>query len=81
MQISAVTPVQTPTLAERNANATAQTTAQAQAQTQAKSNDARDKKVEAEEAAKKVFTPAPPLRPNVQDYVDINRTLLALRKM
>ncbi len=27
----------------------------------------------------KVFTPAPPLRPNVQDYVDIDRTLIALR--
>lgn len=29
--------------------------------------------------AHKVFTPAPPLRPNVQDYVDIDRTLIELR--
>ena len=34
-----------------------------------------------QEPVKKVFTPAPPLRPNIQDYVDINRTLLALRKL
>ncbi len=30
--------------------------------------------------APKVFTPSPPLRPNVQDYVDIDRTLLMLRE-
>ncbi len=28
----------------------------------------------------KVFTPAPPLRPNVQDFVDIDRTLIMLRQ-
>lgn len=31
-------------------------------------------------AAAKPFEPAPEIRPNVQDYVDINRTLLTLRK-
>lgn len=31
-------------------------------------------------AADKPFEPAPEIRPNVQDYVDINRTLLMLRK-
>lgn len=32
------------------------------------------------EAAAKPFEPAPEIRPNVQDYLDINRTLLLLRK-
>ena len=31
-------------------------------------------------AEPKVFIPSPPLRPNVQDYVDIDRTLLSLSR-
>jgi hypothetical protein len=37
------------------------------------------KAVEQAVSTPKVFTPAPPLRPNVQDYIDIDRTLIALR--
>ena len=37
-------------------------------------------KAQQQAAAAKPFEPAPEIRPNVQDYVDINRTLLLLRK-
>ncbi len=37
-------------------------------------------KVQKQATAAKPYEPAPELRPNIQDYVDINRTLLMLRK-
>ncbi|MDP9095363.1 MAG: hypothetical protein M3N26_02210 [Pseudomonadota bacterium] len=37
-------------------------------------------KAEQQQAAAKPFEPAPEIRPNVQDYVDIDRTLLLLHK-
>ena len=37
-------------------------------------------KAQKQEEAAKPFEPAPEIRPNIQDYVDINRTLLLLRK-
>lgn len=56
--------------------------AQSDAQTQGKSNETATTVKAADQAATtpKVFTPAPPLRPNVQDLVDIDRTLIALRQ-
>jgi hypothetical protein len=74
MQISATTAYQPITTTDRTA---------ASAQSQAKVQDAATKLKAAEQDLQqpKVFTPAPPLRPNVQDYVDINRTLLSLRQV
>lgn len=66
MQITATNPVHPVTPADRHT-----TSAQAQAATKNAAEQAA--------TAPKVFTPAPPLRPNVQDYVDIDRTLIALR--
>ena len=40
--------------------------------------DAEAQKAATLAAAPKVFTPAPPLRPNIQDFVDIDRTLITL---
>ena len=73
MQISATTSIQ-PTLPVDR------TTTGAQAQAQANLPEAaKVKAVDTAPTEPKVFTPAPPLRPNVQDYVDIDRTLIALR--
>ena len=53
----------------------------ADTQAQAKAYDAAAalKQVEQNVTTPKVFTPAPPLRPNVQDVVDIDRALITLR--
>ena len=77
MQISATTSIQ-PTLPVDRTT----TSAQAQAQVQAKSpeTEAKVKAVDTAATQPKVFTPAPPLRPNIQDYVDIDRTLIQLRQ-
>ena len=72
MQISATTSILPVPAIDRTATG---------AQTQANAQHAATKIKAVDQAATqpKVFTPAPPLRPNVQDYVDIDRTLIALR--
>lgn len=74
MQISATTSIQ-PTLPVDRTT----TGAQAQAQANVPEAAAKVKAVDTAPTEPKVFTPAPPLRPNVQDFVDIDRTLIALR--
>ena len=73
MQISATTSVLPITPVER-------TTTSAQALTTANATTPKVKAVDQDATKPKVFTPAPPLRPNVQDYVDIDRTLIKLRQ-
>ena len=73
MQISATSSILPVTAVDRTATS---------AQAQAKAHEAVTKVKAVDQVATqpKVFTPAPPLRPNVQDYVDIDRTLIALRQ-
>jgi hypothetical protein len=68
MQIAATSATTAYTAADRQTTPSPIETAVAQLQAQQKA------------AAAKPFEPAPEIRPNVQDYVDINRTLLMLRK-
>lgn len=68
MQISGISPAVTVTNGDQPALSPIQAAVAAQ-------------KAQQKAAAAKPFEPAPELRPNVQDYVDINRTLLMLRQV
>lgn len=72
MQISATSSIPPITAIDRYATT-------AQVQVPAKSNGIATGRAIEELPTKKPFVPAPPLRPNVQDYVDIDRTLMMLR--
>jgi hypothetical protein len=81
MQITATSSIHAITPIDRTVATNTQ--AQAQAQANAQASAAAASKVKAADqttTAPKVFTPAPPLRPNVQDFVDIDRTLIKLRE-
>lgn len=71
MQISATTSIQSIGPLDRQA-------ADAQSQAKAYNATAALKQAEQDIVAPKVFTPAPPLRPSVQDVVDIDRALIQL---
>lgn len=73
MQISATTSILPITSVDRTATGT-------QVQANVAATLAKTKAVDPTVPQPKVFTPAPPLRPNVQDYVDIDRTLISLRQ-